>query len=92
MKDFSMPPALCPACGYFMDTASNMLGRGRPEVGDKSICLNCGAFLEFGLGLVLKISPDDAVKTLTAKGQQVTRLARTYINARGPIPRKETKQ
>lgn len=47
---FSMAPQMCPACGYFCDTASP-IGRhdGKPPVpNDMTLCLQCGTALVFG--------------------------------------------
>ena len=37
----------CPRCGYRFDAATSLAGNGRPTVGDISICLVCGAPIEF---------------------------------------------
>jgi hypothetical protein len=44
--EFEMEDADCPECGYTMNRASSDQGE-KPEVGDISICLNCGAINQF---------------------------------------------
>lgn len=48
------PEQRCPHCLYRMDSATGMSGTGPPEEGDFSMCLNCGAVLAFGPGLLLR--------------------------------------
>lgn len=38
---------MCPACGYIVNAAADIFDSGSagPEVGDLSICLNCGELM-----------------------------------------------
>lgn len=40
-------PGKCPECGYRMDAATATRGNARPRPGDLTLCLSCGAILEF---------------------------------------------
>jgi hypothetical protein len=44
-------PCTCPHCGHRHDVASKVLGRGKPQAGNLSICIACtklGVFTEDG--------------------------------------------
>lgn len=52
----------CLKCGGRLDGATNVGDSDQsPEVGDLSVCLQCGHVMEFGLGLVLQELSDQAV-------------------------------
>lgn len=40
-----VPDALCPHCGYRVDSASALGDAARPDPGDWSVCLRCGGVL-----------------------------------------------
>ena len=43
---------LCPFCGHYNNSATEMTGRGKPEAGDISLCIECVQFSIFtGEGL-----------------------------------------
>jgi hypothetical protein len=41
------PEVRCPQCDYELTSVSNALGKGAPDRGDVSLCLNCGQLLIF---------------------------------------------
>lgn len=45
--DTVMPPCLCPKCGIKLDMATGAVGEAKPEPGDFSMCIECGALLRF---------------------------------------------
>lgn len=47
--------APCPACSHPLDAAGDPGGRGSPDGGDVSVCINCGAFLTFNPDLTLRL-------------------------------------
>lgn len=58
-----VPPSECPACGKVNDRASGAL-KGKcldvaPSPGDLSVCIGCGAVVEFGPQLQLTLVPQD---------------------------------
>jgi hypothetical protein len=57
MSDFNehhTKPCLCPRCGYMLDAATNILRSEGPEASDVSMCLSCGAVLEFRADTTLR--------------------------------------
>ena len=84
-----IPTSLCPACGYAMDRASAQEGDAKPSEGDFSICLGCGAALQFDAGLhhrlvtlselsTLACENPDMLKELEAARQQVVQLRAAF--------------
>jgi hypothetical protein len=57
MRTTRVPISPCPQCGAKLDAATSVNGEmnavpdGKHEV---TICINCGALLKFGLGLILE--------------------------------------
>ena len=94
LSTFERRPVLCPACGYMFDRATSLEGGRKPEEGDLSICLSCGDLGMFKADGTLTSVTD--VAALLAEMEPKTRrnveLSRQFIRARGPIPRRETKQ
>jgi hypothetical protein len=81
-------PSKCPACGYLTDTAGGVTSQNAPGVGDLSVCLNCGAFMQFGAGLVL-VALSPAEFELLRPDEQTRRAmfgVREYILRRGRLP------
>jgi hypothetical protein len=90
------PPALyadcCPACRYVVDAAMNMRdGTALPDPGDLSICLNCGALLQFDALLRLRL-PDDLaglLDGLSRRQRRDIRASQMFILKRGFLPGKD---
>ncbi len=82
-----LPLDRCPTCAYLVDAASRMADDAhRPEEGDFSVCLNCGAINRFGPRMrIVTSSLDDATDEETR--YQLSRF-QNVIRARGPIPGK----
>jgi hypothetical protein len=55
--------APCPVCSYQVELVSG-LGANKPEVGDYTICYDCGVILVIRPNLRLKIATDDELKSL----------------------------
>jgi len=53
-----IPASRCPACSYEMDAATcvdeNGTKRSRPKPGDVSVCIKCGAILEYSENMILQ--------------------------------------
>lgn len=65
-----IPEAPCPACGYVMDRATAIFEEGAvPAAGDLTVCIRCGAALEFGPGL--ELLPTDVTKLPLEMYEQV---------------------
>jgi len=70
-----MPARLCPECGYLTDAVSP-IGEGKPEAGDLSLCLNCGAPALFTRELKLRELTLEEFKALPANYKRAIRYAR----------------
>ena len=73
---FRMTPRPCPACGYVMDAArevvlSGGVASGPPVPGDESVCFGCGAVLvEMAGGVVaLEAAEEISAQALEAQTQ-----------------------
>lgn len=49
----------CWSCGYRMDSATEVTGRGKPKAGDFSLCFRCGDFAVFTGQALLRRQPTD---------------------------------
>jgi len=93
MKSYRTKPCFCLACGYFVDTASNVTSnRGRPVPNDVSVCLNCGHVLVFNDDLTVRLGGDSDLDTLPRDKREVARASQVFIRQRGPIPKKDPMQ
>jgi hypothetical protein len=89
-QSYATPPSLCLACGYYVDRASAVTGKGRPVEGDVTVCLNCGGLHRFDVKLNLVPTSLDAVRdTLKPAALQKLILSQQFIKQRGPIPKKD---
>jgi len=84
MKTFAMPGRFCLRCGYSVDAASNLFGKGRPDPGDVTICLSCGGLLQFTEGDNLQ-PYNGTLDDLNPRQRQMVDFARRFIRARGPL-------
>ena len=87
MKSTRTQPQLCWRCGEYHDTASHTLGLRKPEPGDVSICMNCGALGRFNASLGVELLPEGAQLELNALELELVRRAQHFIQRRGPKPR-----
>lgn len=71
MKSHRLAPALCPHCGYLMDAASGIDGKGDPVPGDWSLCLRCGGALLFDADLRPALPPLGAFEALKWESPRV---------------------
>lgn len=53
-RKIRVPEIVCPKCGYTLDACTPIEGLDSPSVGDITICIGCGEFLEFGDHLVVR--------------------------------------
>jgi hypothetical protein len=85
MTHTPLPISFCPICFYKMDCASQYLGEERPEPGDPSLCLNCGAILVFNEEMRLrKIKPFDLRELMSdPEVWKAIELAQFQIQRRG---------
>lgn len=51
----------CLSCGAEMTAATNVTGKGMPEVGDATVCLYCGHLMIFDVGLALRPPTDQEI-------------------------------
>lgn len=82
------PTDHCPACEYKLDAATSAAGDGaKPSAGDVSLCINCGALLEYTDDLHVipmprgtrdKLSPDVTMQLLSMQAK---------VRTRGRLPR-----
>jgi hypothetical protein len=89
--EHKLPMNLCPACGYAADRATGITGKEKPEIGDYSVCINCGALLRFGVGFTLEHVKDVNDLLRTWNKRAIIKASQSFIRARGPIPKNETK-
>lgn len=86
MKDYDMPPSLCPECGYGTNAAGNMTGKGKPRPKDFSLCLSCGALLRLDQDLRLQLTSYEVARDdLRPEQLRLITTAQSYIRTRGPI-------
>lgn len=87
MTDHWMPSDLCPECGYAVDAATGVDGdAARPKPGDISLCLRCGAALEWDTSMVMRSVPEEALRELDAKTRRLIEGAKRHIKQRGLFP------
>ena len=80
----SMMPSECPGCGYKVDAATGVSGKGEPAEGDVSICLNCGAINIFK-DFFGHLRRANALETAEIKTNPVVQRAVKIIQERGWI-------
>jgi hypothetical protein len=54
LTEHRSPRCKCPACGFILDTATNVNGSKSPSFGDITICLYCGEIAVYDVGLMLR--------------------------------------
>ena len=83
------PIQLCPKCGEALDAVTNATGFGGPKEGDCSICLYCGAILEYGPGLSVHVAELSQLPTDFA--EKLLRMQNFILLRRkdNPLPKKE---
>lgn len=78
----------CPKCGYGINAASSLFDPTElPDPEDYSICLNCGALLEFDRALRLQAvrDPERAFDNLSREQREKVQKAQLLIWLRGRI-------
>jgi hypothetical protein len=82
----TLPARKCPTCGYEMDAATQIhdvaaevIGNCPPEVGDITLCVNCGDALEFAEGLKLQVASLDTLVKLSEKQHWAIEVAQKLI-------------
>ncbi len=67
----------CPVCHYVFDCASAMRGNATPQLGDLSLCIECGELLVFTADLSVRLADlNDALKLDKQSNQDVDRAQR----------------
>jgi len=78
-----LPESTCPDCGYHMDAATSVDGEdGAPQAGDLSLCISCGALLEFNEDLLLVKATRETVSELDVESLEELLTAQAYIERR----------
>lgn len=78
----------CPKCGYDINAASSIRGDDiLPDPKDYSICLNCGALLQFDKDLRLQAvrDPERAYDDIPRDLREKVKKAQLYIWLRGRL-------
>lgn len=84
------PQGLCLKCGYFIDRASAITGKGKPVKGDFTVCLNCGGLHMFDANLRLVPTTLEAARDLLEPRKfQALILSQQFISKRGPIDKRK---
>jgi hypothetical protein len=77
---------MCPACGFLVDTASNMEGTRTPDPGDLSLCVNCGQPAVFDAMLQLRpMTTDEFLRLPPDLKRQITIAVIYCEHVRGPL-------
>jgi len=87
MADHAMPRTLCPGCGADHDHATNAEGKvkAKPDIGDYTICLNCGEILCFDKDF--RLVKEESMRGLDGHQRSILMRAQRHIRSRGPLPR-----
>lgn len=88
MKTSRHTASACPYCGDEHDASTALDAGETPQVGDVCLCFNCGAFLQYGIGLVLakpSISEADILLGVSDSERQLMVKARELIKQRGKV-------
>lgn len=89
MKSFQIRNAMCLLCGYHTTHASDAAGRGDrgPRPGDLSVCLSCGALMEFDADMKTKPlgMPLDHITDLEPEARRRIATAQAAIKKRGRL-------
>jgi hypothetical protein len=77
----------CPKCGYELDAATSMVDNDLPDPKDYSVCLNCGALLQFDNDLRLQAvrDPERAYDDIPRDLREKVKKAQLFIWLRGRI-------
>jgi len=85
-RDIRLAANACPKCFKKLDAATcvekDRLPGWRPEPGDLSVCLYCGAFLMYDKAMRLQILPGSEVVKLPREKVELMMNARRLIYAR----------
>lgn len=76
----------CPVCNYLADSAAPVDDKpATPMPGDLSICINCGAFLQFAPDMdLIELTPKEWDK-LDNQTKETLAKAHRLIRRRGPL-------
>jgi hypothetical protein len=81
-----VPQSLCPYCGYHPDAATSASGFHVPEVGDITICFNCGEVGRFDETMKLaKVTAQELVENLDVRHLVILERMQVFLKERGPI-------
>lgn len=77
-----VPKACCPECHAELDTATSARGDYTPAQGDVSVCVYCGALLQFDPSLVLVPLSEDELESLDDEIVQVLKQMSAMVKER----------
>lgn len=77
-----VPKACCPECHADLDTATSARGDYTPEHGDVSVCVYCGALLQFDPSLALVPLSEDELESLDDEIVQVLKQMSAMVKER----------
>jgi hypothetical protein len=84
-----MEKAFNPCCGYVTNSADLLpeFESATPDVGDLSICLNCGALLAYrdGERNLTRLATRRQMEGLNSEQRRYIKIVQRYIRARGLI-------
>jgi hypothetical protein len=66
MSEYRLPSVACPWCSKELDAATGVTGEGSPDMGDATLCINCGEWCIFDSDLTLRKPTDDEFVELAA--------------------------
>jgi hypothetical protein len=73
----------CPACGYLTDAVAGLNTPGAPDIGDATLCLNCGHVMVFTAYGQRSATPEELEEVLA---EPAVKEAIRHIRERGFIP------
>jgi hypothetical protein len=92
MKDYPIPTCFCLKCGHTFDRSSSLTGRGSPEPGDLTLCIQCGSLLQFNADMTVGLVDEQAtLATMPATQRAFIEKARWAIDMARHMHPKEVK-
>jgi hypothetical protein len=61
VKDYPIPTCFCLKCGHTFDRSSNLTGKGKPDPGDLTLCIQCGSMLQFTDKMTVQLVDEQAM-------------------------------
>lgn len=84
IPDFEIPASTCPSCGYRMDRAGNLTGKGAPEPGDLTMCFGCAEVLAFNDDMTHRVvAPEEFLDLPMEVRRMFLRLREVHAKVKG---------